>query len=67
MMITYICDQKCECKNSPGCIQNGGECSHTTDIKHSKNFDEVPIVEGHESFTKYNLPDREVKYIEEEK
>ena len=67
MMIAYICDQQNACCDHPGCIKNGGECFHTTDIKHSKNFDEVPIVEGHESFTKYNLPDREVKYIEEEK
>lgn len=66
MTIAYICDQKCKCKHSPGCIQNGGECSHTTDIKHSKNFDEVPIVDDNPSFSKFSIGDGEVKYLEKE-
>lgn len=37
-MNVYICDQQKECSSSSGCAKNGGECNHTTDIKHGMKF-----------------------------
>lgn len=37
--ISYLCDGCDErCKSSIGCYLNGGECKHTSDIFHAKNF-----------------------------
>lgn len=65
MTIAYICNQENECCKKIGCVKNGGECSHTTNIKYSKNFKEVPIVENNPKFTKFDTPHEEVRYIEE--
>ena len=37
--VFYLCDGNVpECKKT-FCYQNGGECRHTSDIKHALNFD----------------------------
>lgn len=33
----FLCDGKKECHESPFCYINGGECKHTTSLRHSKN------------------------------
>ena len=36
--VFYLCDgEKEDCKRT-NCYQNGGECKHTEDIEHAKNF-----------------------------
>lgn len=38
-MIFYVCDGEIpQCEGYEGCYINGGECSHTIDIRHAKNF-----------------------------
>jgi hypothetical protein len=66
MTIAYICDCKAKCCDKQGCIKNGGPCSHTFDIMHSKNFNEVPIVDDNPSFNKLSSSDGEVEYFEKE-
>lgn len=66
MTIAYICDCKAKCCDNSCCIKNGGSCSHTFDIMHSKNFNEVPIVDDNPSFSKFSIGDSEVKYLEKE-
>ena len=39
MDILYLCDGHIEkCRNSNNCFYNGGQCEHTFDINHAKNF-----------------------------
>ena len=45
--IYYICDQKRQCSTSPGCIKNGGECSHTKCISNAVNFEKDTISGSH--------------------
>ena len=66
MTIAYICDCKAKCCYKQGCIKNGGSCSHTFDITHSKNFNEVPIVDDNPSFENLSPNDEEAKYFEKE-
>lgn len=38
-VIFYLCDgEKEDCKKR-SCYKNGGECEHTKDIKHARNFE----------------------------
>lgn len=34
-----LCDGKKECCEKQRCYKNGGDCSHTTDIRHALNFE----------------------------
>lgn len=36
--VFYLCDGKKEDCKRRNCYQNGGECKHTEDIEHAKNF-----------------------------
>lgn len=33
----YICDNRRRCRTSLGCILNGGECQHTTELIHARS------------------------------
>lgn len=69
MKVAYICDCKKECNTSCGCCINKGPCSHTTDIKHAKNFTETPIIIGNDRFIDVSTGDGtgEAYYEEVEK
>ena len=64
MRILYFCNCKKPCHSSCGCIQNGGPCSHTSDIEYSKNYTEVPIVADNPEFEKKDDGFSSVTYIE---
>ena len=64
MRILYICNCKCDCHNSVGCVLNGGPCSHTHDINYSKNFTETPIVADNNRFKNVSNDYRETCYVE---
>ena len=66
MTIAYICNCKKECNSGCGCILNGGECSHTTDISFAKNYDEVPLVTEDSNFINVSDPYNGSRYFEEE-
>lgn len=36
--VCYICDGQLPCAKEAGCFLNGGDCLHTSDISHAKNF-----------------------------
>lgn len=36
--VAYLCDQQAQCKGGAFC---GNLCTHTTDIKHAKNFKKI--------------------------
>ena len=40
--ILYLCDGELEkCRMKSGCYKNGGDCMHTSNIEHAKNFKKV--------------------------
>lgn len=39
--IFYLCDGKVEKCSKRTCYKNGGDCKHTSDIEHAKNFQKV--------------------------
>lgn len=67
MKIAYICNCQKKCCKSVGCIANGGECSHTCDIKYAKNYDETPIITEDSNFINLSDDFKEARYFEEEK
>lgn len=36
--ISFLCDGRLACGAFTGCYQNGGDCHHTKDITHARNF-----------------------------
>lgn len=36
--VFYLCDGKKEDCKRTNCYKNGGECKHTEDVEHAKNF-----------------------------
>lgn len=66
MKILYICNGKCKCNTSMGCIVNGGPCSHTTDISYAKNYKETPIITDETNFVNLSNGFNEACYFEEE-
>ena len=39
--IFYLCDGEVEKCNKRICYKNNGDCNHTTDIRHAKNFHKI--------------------------
>ena len=64
MKIAYICNCKRACNKSVGCILNGGECSHTLDVRYAKNYTETPIVTEDKNFEKISDDFQEMAYKE---
>lgn len=45
--ILFLCDGKQKCCKKLGCGYNGGECFHTINIKHAKNFQKMIRPKGY--------------------
>lgn len=66
MKILYLCNCKCSCNVSSGCIVNGGPCSHITDVNYAKNYKETPIITDEKNFVNLSNGFNEACYFEEE-
>ena len=64
MKIAYICNCKRACNKSSGCILNGGECSHTLDVRYAKNYTETPLVAEDDNFIRVSNDFQEMAYEE---
>lgn len=68
-MIYYLCDGKREnCKGSESCYKNGGECRHTLDVCHAKNFYQTKHDDAYDHFEEeceIGLLEKRVKTLED--
>lgn len=55
--ILYLCDGENENCTKKGCYLNGGECKHTKNIRHAKNFQN--FLEGSEEAPLYVEKEKE--------
>lgn len=60
--IAYCCDYKASCAG-PGCLCNGGECSHTFDPEHAR-FGSTDYPEVNARFYRIKAPDLPVTWWE---
>ena len=63
MKILFLCDGRAQCtqKEKTECFKNGGNCRHTSDIRHAKNF-----LRCHWMRVKELTAEFDTKYVEKE-
>lgn len=63
--VCYICDGQLPCAKEAGCFLNGGNCSHTRDVSHAKNFKSVKELVPEEEHSVCGSLDFDDRYFEQ--